>query len=128
MGAARSGGAGPGESGARFATRVAKCDGAVAELRAAAGDSWTKFELKTDQGVPLPLGWLLSAQARRAIDDAVDRSDENQAATVQIGSVLTFPPIAAPEPPAVASSEHVPRQRPASRSIASAIQQIVQGH
>jgi hypothetical protein len=113
---------------ALFATRVARGDGAVAELRAAAGNSLTKFDLKTDQGVPLPLGWLLSAQARRAIDDAVDRSDENQAATAQIGSVLTFPPIASPEPPAIVSSEHVPRPRPASRSIASAIQQIVQGH
>ncbi|HEX7253820.1 MAG TPA: hypothetical protein VF376_13135, partial [Thermoanaerobaculia bacterium] len=68
------------------------------------------------------------AQARRAIDDAVDRSEENLAATAEIGSVLTVPPIAAPELPPIPSTEQLARPKPSSRSIASAIQQIVQGH
>ena len=58
---------------ALLAARIARGDHAVEELRDLAGPfGWTSFPLQVDGDVPLPLGWLLSSQARRAIDEALD--------------------------------------------------------
>ena len=74
---------------ALLAARVARGEHAAAELKELAGRSgWTSFNLQTDAGVPLPLGWLLSSQARRAIDEAID-SRWNLRARARIGELLT---------------------------------------
>jgi hypothetical protein len=109
-----------------FATRVARGEHAVAELRGAAGAGWTEFNLQTDQGIPLPLGWLLSAQARRAIDEAID-SPANRAARAKIGSLLTRAPQSAPRNNISDRLSQVARKKETSKGIGAAIQQIVRG-
>jgi hypothetical protein len=112
---------------ALFATRVARGEHAVAVLRGAAGAAWTQFNLQTDQGIPLPLGWLLSAQARRAIDAAID-SAANKAARAQIGSLLTDLPRGAPRNNAADRLSQVAKQREPSKGIGAALRQIAKGH
>jgi hypothetical protein len=109
-----------------FATRVARGEHAVAELRGAAGASWTEFNLQTDQGVPLPLGWLLSAQARRAIDEAID-SPANRDARAEIGSLLTRAPQSAPRNNITDRLSQVARKKETSKGVGAAIRQIVKG-
>lgn len=109
-----------------FATRVARGEHAVEELRGAAGEAWTEFSLQTDQGVPLPLGWLLSAQARRAIDEAID-SPANLAARAEIGSLLTREPQSAPRNNLTDPLSQAATQKETSKGIGAAIRQIVKG-
>ena len=109
-----------------FATRVARGEHAVAELRGIAGPDWTEFNLQTDQGVPLPLGWLLSAQARRAIDEAID-SPANKAARAEIGSLLTRVRADAPRNTTSDRLSQVARQKETSKGIGAALKQIVKG-
>jgi hypothetical protein len=109
-----------------FATRVARGEDAVEELRGAAGEGWTEFSLQTDQGVPLPLGWLLSAQARRAIDEAID-SPANQAARAEIGSLLTRAPQSAARNNVPDQLSQVARKKETAKGIGAAIRQIVKG-
>ena len=109
-----------------FAARVARGDHAVAELRGAAGGHWTEFNLQTDQGVPLPLGWLLSAQARRAIDEAID-SPANRSARAEVGSLLTRAPRDAPRNNTADQLSQTARQKQPPKGIGSAIRRIVKG-
>jgi hypothetical protein len=109
-----------------FATRVARGEDAVEELRSEAGENWTEFSLQTDQGVPLPLGWLLSAQARRAIDEAID-SAANEAARAEIGSLLTRAPQGSPRNNVPDQLSQVARKKDTSKGIGAAIRQIVKG-
>jgi hypothetical protein len=112
---------------ALFATRVARGDHAVAELRLAVGpEGWTEFNLRTDQGVPLPLGWLLSAQARRAIDAAID-SPPNKAARSQIGGLLTELPQQASRNNSPDRLSQTARRQEPSKGVGAAIRQIVKG-
>jgi len=112
---------------ALFATRVARGDHAVAELRSAAGPAaWTEFNLRTDEGVPLPLGWLLSAQARRAIDAAID-SGPNKAARAQVGALLTDLPRGAARNNSPDRLSQTARRQEPSKGVAAAIRQIVKG-
>jgi hypothetical protein len=98
----------------------------VAELRSAAGPAWTEFNLRTDQGIPLPLGWLLSAQARRAIDEAID-SPANRAARAEIGSLLTRVPQSAARNNVSDRLSQVARKKETGKGIGAAIRQIVKG-
>jgi hypothetical protein len=109
-----------------FATRVARGEDAVEELRGAAGEGWTEFSLQTDQGIPLPLGWLLSAQARRAIDEAID-SPANQTARAEVGSLLTQAPQSAPRNNVPDPLSQVAGKKETSKGIGAAIRQIVKG-
>jgi hypothetical protein len=112
---------------ALFATRVARGDHAVAELRSTAGPAaWTEFNLRTDEGVPLPLGWLLSAQARRAIDAAID-SGPNKAARAQVGALLTDLPREASRNNSPDQLSQTARRQEPSKGVGAAIRQIVKG-
>jgi hypothetical protein len=112
---------------ALFATRVARGDHAVAELRSTAGPAaWTEFNLRTDEGVPLPLGWLLSAQARRAIDAAID-SPANKTARSQVGALLTDLPREASRNNSPDRLSQVARKQETSKGVGAAIRQIVKG-
>jgi len=72
-----------------FATRVARGEHAVEDLEDVAGDgAISVFELASGDDIPLPLGWLLSAQARRAIDADLE-STENRQARAGVGALLT---------------------------------------
>jgi predicted acylesterase/phospholipase RssA len=109
-----------------FAARVARGDQAVAELRGEADGRWTEFNLRTDQGVPLPLGWLLSAQARRAIDEAID-SPANRAARSEIGSLLTREPRDSRRNTIPDRLSQTARKKEAPQTVGGALRRIVQG-
>ena len=72
-----------------FATRVARGEHAVEDLNDVAGaGAVSVFDLASSDDIPLPLGWLLSAQARRAIDADLE-SKENREARAGVGALLT---------------------------------------
>ncbi|HYT33203.1 MAG TPA: hypothetical protein VEO37_11450, partial [Thermoanaerobaculia bacterium] len=97
------------------------------ELRSIAGPAaWTEFNLRTDERVPLPLGWLLSAQARRAIDAAID-SGPNKAARAQVGALLTDLPRGAARNNSPDRLSQTARKQEPSKGVGAAIRQIVKG-
>ena len=76
-----------GPMNAIFDTRDARGELAVADIRKFAPGRVLTFRLLND-GVPLPLGWLLSERSQATIDNAV-ASQENSAATATVQNLIT---------------------------------------
>ena len=115
---------------ALLAARVARGEHAVDDLRDLAGpDGTIVFGLSVDGEVPLPLGWLLSAQARRAIDHALD-SKWNARSRSRVGAILTglsadAPRNLAPDPFNAAIARRKAAERP-EPGLAGKLQRFAQ--
>jgi len=69
---------------AMLGARTARGQFAIEELKKRSGGDYTEILLTRDATTPFPLGWLLSAAARNAIDSAFG---EGQEAALRIGSL-----------------------------------------
>ena len=110
-----------------FATRIARGEHALEDLRDVAGDdAITTFDLASSEEITLPLGWLLSAQARRSIDADID-SKENRTARARVGTLLTgAPPEAERNNLADKLSETARARNAKPANVGAAIRRIVQ--
>jgi hypothetical protein len=98
---------------AMVGARTARGQFAIEELQKRSRDRYSEIILRRDPSTPLPLGWLLSAAARNAIDAAFGAGSE---ATLRIErlKVLFEPPAQAAAPAAARREDPV-----ATRAIAA---------
>ncbi len=108
-----------------FATRIARGEHAVEDLQDVAGDgAISVFQLASSDDIPLPLGWLLSAQARRAIDADLE-SKENREARAGVGALLTGESPKAERNTKPDDLAHLARKQQKPTTLKDAIRQIV---
>ncbi len=108
-----------------FATRIARGEHAVEDLHDVAGDgAISVFDLASSADIPLPLGWLLSAQARRAIDADLE-SKENREARAEVGALLTGESPQAERNTKPDDLAHLARKQQKPTTLKDAVRQIV---
>jgi hypothetical protein len=94
---------------AMLGARTARGQFAIEELKKRSGGDYTEILLSRDATTPFPLGWLLSAAARNAIDSAFG---EGQETTAQIGKLQE---LFEPEAPALLHQDAVAKEAIAAK-------------